>query len=213
MPFTRFAAVIALAMFWTLPGAAQGQSAPAGDAGAAPSKEFRETQEIIRRLQNRIAIINDASADRARDIELFNAKINEVLDLLAEQRTRNDDLKSEISVIDDLLGLERANLKAERGNLGAERDKAASLHIELAELAEKLKRSEDGQRISKSRLAITQENLATTAARLDQQIIIAGVRLRRIDELNGVVAELKSLLREMQNRPRRRPTTLNSRNR
>ncbi|MAF48897.1 MAG: hypothetical protein QGH73_04650 [Rhodospirillales bacterium] len=207
--------LILLGLILLLPGMASGpamgQSAPPG--GEDPNKEFKETQAFIKKTQSKIDRVRTETEARAKEIEALATRVGDIISAMSSQGEDNSNLISEISVLNELLTIERqttTGLRKDVEELGVTLDAKDAAHkkaetdlkeAHLKETEAAAKReaalSKDVQRAQDITRA-AQKNLTAAEKKLDAALqSIAGhaktnrVLVSDIDALRKQVSRLK----------------------
>jgi chromosome segregation ATPase len=134
-----------LIMMWPAPLTAQTTDS------ADPDSEYKKTQDFINKTQSKIDQVRGETEARAKEIEALATRVADIISAMSSQGEDNTNLISEISVLNELLTIERQTTTGLRGDVNglntslATRDakhKAAQaalkkLHLEDMEAAAK----------------------------------------------------------------------------
>ena len=169
-----------------LSGPAMGQTAPpaappAVDPNADPNSEFHKTQAFISKTQSKIARVRRETEARAREIEALATRVGDIISAMSSQGEDNTNLISEISVLNELLTIERQTTTGLRGDIDGMNKtlnaREAEHRAAEAALTKRLDTNEAAHRAAEAALKIQHEEdmeaAAGREARLARDIVRA----------------------------------------
>jgi chromosome segregation ATPase len=165
--------------------------AAAQDAGGLESsKDYKDTQDTIKRTQAKIDQVRRENEARAKEIEAVANRVGEVISTMSSQGEDNSNLRSEMQKLAGLLEMEReqaAGLKNEVSKFN-ERMKSERSGWEKREkeLEAKLASAEESSRSHEKRLGAALESIAGHA-RTNKQLV---------SDIENLQKELEQLRKE-----------------
>jgi chromosome segregation ATPase len=103
--------LLGLIILW--PGALAAQTTDATD----PNSEYKKTQEFINKTQSKIDRVRGETEARAKEIEALATRVGDIISAMSSQGEDNTNLISEISVLNELLTIERQTTTGLRGDI------------------------------------------------------------------------------------------------
>ena len=93
---------------------AQDKEAPPDLSALGPeaAKEFEDTQKFIDQTRSKISVFQAETEARAREIESLADRVSDIVSSISSKEEDNSNLRSEISVLTELLELERQTTKS-----------------------------------------------------------------------------------------------------
>jgi chromosome segregation ATPase len=168
-------------------------TAPAGaqDAGGLENtKDYKETQDAIKRAQAKIDQVRRDTDARAKEIEAIANRVGEVITTMSSQGDDNSNLRSEMQKLASLLEIEREQAVGLKKEVAGFNDKMkserASWEKREKDLQVKLDAAETASRDSEKRLGAALESIAGHA-RTNKQLI---------SDIEGLQKELEQLRKE-----------------
>lgn len=178
--------------------------------GPEAAKEFEDTQNFIDQTRTKIGVFQAQTEARAKEIESLANRVSEIVTSISSKDEDNSNLRSEISVLNELLNLERQTTKQLRTDY-AEIQQALKTEIELKTAQQKqyetvLKEKEAALADAELKLDLALES-ARTHEKTNKNLVNDIDDLKfNIERLNREVA----LLKKNRYRPKRwntRPNT------
>jgi chromosome segregation ATPase len=217
-----------LVMPGPLPALAQSvpPSAPAA-ANADPNSEFNKTQAFIAKTQSKIDRVRGESEARAREIEALATRVSDIISAMSSQGEDNTNLISEISVLNELLTIERqttTSLRSDIESLNGSRitrdaeHKAAEAALKKqhredvdagaereAALSKDIVRAQDITAAAQKNLTAAEKKLSSALGSIAGQAQTSRVLASDVNTLRKQVRRLKSEIKLVK---RRRASTL-----
>lgn len=103
--------LVGLIVLW--PGALAAQATDAAD----PNSEYKKTREFINKTQSKIDRVRGETEARAKEIEALATRVGDIISAMSSQGEDNTNLISEISVLNELLTIERQTTTGLRGDI------------------------------------------------------------------------------------------------
>ena len=103
--------LLGLIVLW--PGALSAQTTDGADANS----EYKKTKEFINKTQSKIDRVRSESEARAKEIEALATRVGDIISAMSSQGEDNTNLISEISVLNELLTIERQTTTGLRGDI------------------------------------------------------------------------------------------------
>jgi septal ring factor EnvC (AmiA/AmiB activator) len=206
----RSMAPLGIALFLAitpLPAMAQESKPDLSAFSPATRKSYEDTQKFINKTRDKINLVRTQADARAKEIEDLANRVSKIITKMSGQGEDNSALQSEISVLNELLALERkttAGLRGENAKLG--------LAVEIAKTENfSLKKQHANQLINKeAELAKAQKLLTTALSSVTTREKTNNVLVTNIEKLTTETVRLKKqikILKENRYRPKRRFTT------
>jgi len=166
--------------------------------------EYQETQKFLAETENKISKVRAETDARAAEIE---ALANRVGDLIANISSTNEDasnLRSELSVVNDLLAIERQTTDGLRKDLGGLTTQLTTLQAERKSKEEKLNATIAALRAENAKaLKRLNEAVETIADQAKTNQVLASDLEEAKQEMDRLEKEV-TLLKKGRYRPRRR---------
>jgi chromosome segregation ATPase len=160
----------------------------AQDAGGLEnSKDYKETQDVIKRTQAKIDQVRRENEARAKEIEAVANRVGEVISTMSSQGEDNSSLRSEMQKLASLLEIER--------------EQAAGLKKEVAGFNDRLKSERAGwekrQKELEARLASSEEASRAHEQRLGAALESIAGHARTNKQLSGEIENLQKELEQL----------------
>ena len=195
----------AWAVLLVAPSSAYAQAKPPAPAtaasGAAPvgnlesSKEYKETQDFIKKTQARIDLVRRENEARAKEIEAITNKVGDVISTMSSQGADNSSLRSEMAKLSGQLDLERETAQGLRGEIAKLNEKIKIDQAGRPDLEAKLRETQEANRETEKRLSAALESIAGHA-RVNRQLVSDVENLQKeIEQLrkeNELIRRLRS---------------------
>ncbi len=220
--------LLGLIVLW--PGALSAQTTDGADANS----EYKKTQEFINKTQSKIDRVRGETEARAKEIEALATRVGDIISAMSSQGEDNTNLISEISVLNELLTIERQTTTGLRGDIDGlnksllardaehkaaeaalkkqhEEDIAAGAARE-ASLAKDIQRAQDITAAAQDNLTATEANLDKAEKKLASALdtISGHAKTNRVlaSDVRSMRQEARRLKDEILLIKRRRTTTL-----
>ena len=213
--------LLGLIILWQ--GALAAQTTDAAD----PNSEYKKTEEFINKTQSKIDRVRGETEARAKEIEALATRVGDIISAMSSQGEDNTNLISEISVLNELLTIERQTTTGLRGDIDGLNKSLLTRNAEhkAAEAALKKQHEEDIEAAAKreARLArdvvraqditaAAQRNLSASEKKLGSALgTIAGhAKTNRVlaSDVRSMRQQVSRLKNEIQMIKRRRTTKL-----
>jgi hypothetical protein len=199
--------ISALAIF-TMPWAAFAQEAKPDLSAFSPEtrKSYEDTQKFIDDTQSKIELVRSQTDARAQEVEALANRVGDIITRMSGQGEDNSALQSEISVLNELLILERkatGDLRSENAKLGSA--------VDTYKLENSALKSEHSKALKAkaAELAKVQQHLNTALDSASTREKTNNVLVTNVEVLTRETERLKKqvkILKENRYRPKRRIT-------
>ena len=109
--------LLGLIVFWPGLSAAQHKVPTTDLATAGHDSEFEKTKDFINKTQSKIDRVRGETEARAREIEALATRVSDIIAAMSSQGEDNTNLISEISVLNELLTIERQTTSGLRSDI------------------------------------------------------------------------------------------------
>ena len=109
--------LLGLIVFWSGSPAAQYKVPPPDLANAGHDSEFEKTKDFINKTQSKINRVRGETEARAKEIEALATRVGDIIAAMSSQGEDNTNLISEISVLNELLTIERQTTSGLRSDI------------------------------------------------------------------------------------------------
>ena len=191
---------------------AQDKEAPPDLSALGPeaAKEFEDTQKFIDQTRSKISVFQAETEARAREIESLADRVSDIVSSISSKDEDNSNLRSEISVLTELLELERQTTKELRAD-----------NVTVKQVLSTVKTEKEAQKL-KYETALKEKEAAKADAELKRDLALESVQTHErtkkvlvndIDSFKKTIDRLKkevALLKKNRYRPKRRSTRTGS---
>ncbi len=169
--------------------------------------EYQETQKFLDQAQNQVAKVRAETDARAKEIEALAVRVGDIISNIGATSEDNSNLRSEISVLGDLLKLERQTTGALREDLKPANHKLDEARLERLKSDRKKDQTIQELREENAKaLKRLNEAVETIADQAKTNQVLASDLEEAKKEMDRLDKEV-DLLKKNRYRPRRRTTT------
>ncbi len=109
--------------------------------GPEAAKEFEDTQKFIDQTRSKISVYQAETEARAQEIESLADRVSDIVSSISSKDENNSNLRSEISVLTELLKLERQTTKVLRTDIATVKTALTSAETEHEAQQKKFERA------------------------------------------------------------------------
>ena len=189
---------------WPLPALAQEAKPDLSAFSPETRKSYEDTQKFIDQTQSKISLVRSQTDARAKEIEALANRVGDIITKMSGHGEDNTALQSEISVLNELLALERKTTVDLRGENVKLTSAVESHKTQQAKLEKQ--RTED-LKAHEARLAKVQQRLNTALDTAVTREKTNNVLVTNVEKLTAEAERLKKqvkILKENRYRPKRR---------